>query len=154
MSRTSQWSEWRRADAVRSIEGPGPPPPPTFFVGRKTMSPTRIFTAIVICLAGLLSGTVVGFILGGLGICAMDLTPGLVGFCALLGAGLSASVGLLWRRAWWAGALAFSVPALLGVAAGVSSREWQRVIGTGACIMASGFAALIVRFPRPRSLKE
>jgi hypothetical protein len=92
--------------------------------------------------------------MGGFGICAVGFSPGLVGFSALVGALFAGTVALLWRKAWWAGATAFSTPTLLGAAFGASSGEWQRVVGIGVCIVAAVLTAFVVRYPGPGSLKQ
>ncbi len=117
------------------------------------MSPNRILAGIAVCLAATVSGAAVGFILGGLGICAMDLTPGLIGFAVLIGGVLSSSAALLWPKAPWAGSLAFSIPALLGVVSGVAVGEWQRAFASGLCIASAVLAAIAIRWLRMRHLK-
>jgi hypothetical protein len=117
------------------------------------MNPNRIVFAVLLCLASLASGAVIGLVMGGFGICAVDLTPGLLSFSALIGAALSATVALLWREAWWAGALGFSLPTLLGMSLGVATKEWPQVLAICVCILASFAAALVVRYPGPRSLR-
>jgi len=115
------------------------------------MSANQILPAIAVCLGALVAGTGVGFVLGGLGICALDLTPGLVGFAIVLGGGLSAGVAMLWPKAWWAGAVAFSAPALLGVVSGVAVGEWKRVLCTCLSIVAAVLGALLIhRGGRPQ----
>jgi hypothetical protein len=118
------------------------------------MSSGRILLGIVICLAALFAGCTIGLAMGGFGICAVGFSPVLVGSSAIVGALFGGTMALLWRKAWWAGALAFSAPSLLGVVLGASTREWQRVVGIGICIVVTVFAAFVVRYPGPGSLKE
>ena len=118
------------------------------------MNPNRILFVGLLCLGSLVSGALVGLVVGGFGICAVSLSPGLLGGSAIIGSAFSASVALLWRKAWWVGALGFSLPALLGAALGVATKEWPRVLGIGVCVVASVVAALIDRYPGPRSLKR
>jgi hypothetical protein len=117
------------------------------------MKPNRIVFGVLLSFASVAAGGVIGLVLGGFGICAMDLTPGVLGCSALIGAAFSATIAVLWRKAWWAGALSFSFPALLGVSFGVVTKEWPRVLGIFVCIGASFAAALVVRYPGPRSLR-
>lgn len=70
-----------------------------------------------------------GLAMGGFGICAVGFSAGLIGSSAIVGA-------------------------LFGVAFGLSSGEWQRVVGIGVCIAAAVLAAFVVRFPSPGSLKQ
>jgi hypothetical protein len=117
------------------------------------MSSTRIISGVVICLAALVGGAAVGMAMGGLGICASDVTISLVICSVVVGAVFSGSIALLWRKVWWVGALVFSVPALLLIPFVAASGEWERVGGIGACIVGSFLAAFMVRYPSPRSLK-
>ena len=109
---------------------------------------------VVICVAALFVGCTVGLAMGGFGICAVSFTPSLVAVSAVIGALFGGTMALVWRKAWWSGALAFSVPSLLGGSFGWSSGQWQRVMGVGLCILAAGFAAFVVRYPGPRNLKQ
>jgi len=118
------------------------------------MSSARILVGVVICLAALFAGCTMGLAMGGFGICAVGLSAGLVGSSAIVGALFGGAMALLWRKAWWPGALAFSAPSLLGVAFGASNGEWQRVVGIGICIVAAVLAAFVVRYPSPGSLKQ
>ena len=99
-------------------------------------------------MVAMVCGTAVGFVFGGLGICPMDLTLGLIGFAVLIGAALSSGAALLWPKAWWVAALVFSIPASLGVVAGVADREWGRASGTGLCIVSAVLAAFTIRWLR------
>jgi hypothetical protein len=114
------------------------------------MSPIRIILGILICLAALCIGVNAGLMLAGFGICAVGFAPGLVGSAALAGAVLGGSMALVWPKAWWSGALAFSAPMLLGV----TSPEWQRAVSFCICIAAACLAALVVRYPGPRKRKS
>lgn len=79
-----------------------------------------MLVGVVICLAALFAGCTMGLAMGGFGICAVGFSAGLVGSSAIVGALFGGTMSLLWRKAWWAGALAFSAPSLLGVAFGAS----------------------------------
>jgi hypothetical protein len=118
------------------------------------MSSAKVIAGALVCLVALAAGSVIGLAMGGFGICAVSFSPGLVGFSAAVAALFGGAVAFLWRQAWWAGAAAFSLPALLGAAFGASNGEWQRVVGIGICIVASVLAAFVVRYPDPRSLKQ
>jgi len=117
------------------------------------MSVTRTMTGLLICLVALFAGTCTALALGGFGICAMSFSLGLVGRFVLLGSASGGIMALVCRKAWWAGALAFSAPALFGLASGVSTAEWRRVAGIGVCIAGSFLAAFVIRYPGPSSLK-
>ena len=84
----------------------------------------------------------------------MGFSPGLVGSSAIVGALFGGTMAAVWRKAWWVGALAFSTPSLLGCALGLSSGEWQRVVGIGIIIATAVLAAFVVRYPSPGSLKR
>jgi hypothetical protein len=118
------------------------------------MSAFRIFSGILVCLVASAAGCVIGLAMGGFGICAVSLSLGVVGSSASVGALFGGTIAFLLPKAWWAGALAFSVPTLLGAGLGASSGEWQRVVGIAVCIVASILAAFVVRYPDPRSLKQ
>ena len=130
------------------------PPPLSFCVGRHDMSVARIMVGVVICLAALLAGCSLGLAMGGFGICAVGFSASLVGSSAVIGALFGGTMALVWRKTWWAGAVAYSAPSLLGVAFGASSGEWQRVVGILICSVASVLAAFVVRYPSPESLKQ
>jgi hypothetical protein len=117
------------------------------------MSLVRVFIGIVICLAALVAGASIALALGGFGICAASFSLGLVGCSVLVGVAFGSIMALVWRKAWWAGALAFSAPALFGFASGASTGQWERVVGIGFSIVGAVFAAFVVRYPDPRSLK-
>ena len=118
------------------------------------MSSARITAGILICLGALFAGCTIGLAMGGYGICAVSFSVGLVGFSATIGALFAGAMALVWRQVWWAGALAFSVPSLLGTSFTASGAEWQRVVGIGICVTASVLAAFVVRYPGPSRLKE
>ena len=109
-------------------------------------------TGIAVCLIALFGGCTIGLAMGGFGTCAVSFSAGLVGSSAVVGAVFGATLAFIWPKWWWAGALAFSVPTLAGVACGASAGEWQRVVGIAVCIAASILAAFVVRYPGPRSL--
>ncbi len=118
------------------------------------MSSTRIVAGVVICMAALFAGCTIGLALGGYGICAVGFSPTLVGFSAVAAALFAGTMALLWRRTWWAGAVTFSVPTLLGGAFAASTGEWQRVVGIGISIVTAVLASFVVRYPSPGSLKR
>lgn len=119
------------------------------------MSLARIIAGILICSVALSAGCVSGLAMGGFGmICAVGFSLGLVGFSALIGMCFAVIMALLWRKAWWAGALAFCVPTLLGAIFAALSGEWQRVVGICICILASFIAAFVTRYPGPKSLRQ
>ena len=81
--------------------------------------------------------------MGGFGMCAIDLTWGLF-FSGLLVGGLSSGVpAAIWPKAWWVGALLFSLPALLGIPLGAVSGEWWRVVAIAACILGTFVVAFV-----------
>jgi hypothetical protein len=116
------------------------------------MSVSRIMIGIAVCLAALLVGCTIGLAMSGFGTSPLSLTTGLVGYSAAVGAIFGAAMAFIWRKSWWAGALAFSLPTLLGVAFGVSAGEWQRVVGIAVCNGASILAAFVVRYSGPQRL--
>jgi len=118
------------------------------------MSATRSIIGVGPCVVALVAGFTMGLAMGGYGICATSFSPGLVGFLAVLGAIFGGTMALVWRKAWWWGALSFSAPSLIGGAIGLTTGEWQRLMGIAICIGAAFCSAFMVRYPSPGSLKQ
>ena len=115
------------------------------------MSTGRLLAAVLVCVLAGLIGFPSGLAVGGVGICATSLSPGLVGGVALTGAAFAAVVAVLCRRVWWAGAVSFSLGLCLALA---YTTETARFISLILCGAAAFFAAFVVRYPGPNSLKS
>src|SRR5438874_196954 len=113
------------------------------------MGASKTIIGISVCLGALFVGCVIGLAMGGFGICAVTFSPGLVGSSAAVGALFGGTLAFFWPKAWWAGALAFSAPMLIGAAFGASAGEWQRVVGIGVC--GSRLNSRSLRRPLPSS---
>jgi len=115
------------------------------------MSFGRLLGGIAICIAGALLGVPLGMAMAGYGICAADVTAGLVGGTVLIGGVVAGVVSALWRGAWWAGSVSFSAPMCLGL---VYATGPARLLCILICMSATFFVAFVVRYPGPKSFKS
>lgn len=83
--------------------------------------------------------------------CAVSITPGLIGAAAFVGGIVGGGVAALWRNAWWVGSLSFSAPLCLGLP---FAAEAARTLGVRVCVAAAFLVAFVVRYPGPSSLKS
>ena len=118
------------------------------------MSVARIIIGILICLLALLAGSVIGLALGGYGICAVSISVGLVGQAFVIGGIFGGTVAIVWRSAWCAGALAFSVPLIVGLVFAGATGQWQRFVSLLICVIGTLLTAFVIRYPGPQSLKS
>jgi hypothetical protein len=96
-------------------------------------------------------GIPLGLAMGGFAICAVTLTVGLIGGAAFIGAVFGGAVSALWRRAWWAGALSFSLAMCPGL---VFATTGTRIVAIVLCALAAFLVAFVVRYPGPQSLRS
>jgi hypothetical protein len=115
------------------------------------MSTGRLLAAVLVCIVAGLISIPFGLAVGGCGICAASLSPGLIGGVALVGSAFAGVVAALWRRVWWAGAVSFSLGMCLGL---VYAAETARIISLILCAAATFLAAFVIRYPGPLSLRS
>ena len=102
------------------------------------------FFGVLGCMGALWFGATAGLMIGGFGMCAIELTWGLF-FSALLFGGMSSGIpAAIWPKAWWAGALLFSLSAILGIPLAAMSAQWWRVVAIGGCILGTFAVAFTV----------
>ena len=95
----------------------------------------KTIAGILVCIAAALNGGIFGMYIGGLGICGADFSWFAVSASFVVGGCLSSIFTLLWRKAWWAGALSFSVFLLPIFCFEAIGGELQRSIGISICIV-------------------
>src|SRR5690349_21374137 len=115
------------------------------------MSSGRPLLGIFVCALAAMVATPLGLAMGGFGICATTVTPGLVGLGAVVGGAFGGTVAVVWRGAWWAGSVSFSLPLCLGLCL---AGEAARVMGILVCALAAFLPAFVIRYPGPGSLKS
>ena len=116
------------------------------------MSAGQLYGGMTMCLMGAILAVPLGMAMGGFGMCAIDLTIGLVVGSAFVGAAVGGSVAALWRSMWWVGALSFSIPFCLALP--LALMDGARAIGILICVVAAFSVAFLVRYPGPSSLNS
>jgi hypothetical protein len=115
------------------------------------MSPKRLLTGTLVCAMAALVAFPIGLSMGGFPLCKVRLTDFFVGSSILIAGTFAGVVASIWRKAWWAGSLAFTLPLSVGF---VFVTDWDRAISLALCGLASLVVAFVVRYPGPQSLKS
>src|SRR5262249_14518540 len=93
-----------------------------------------VLFGVLICFVAAFLGGIGCLVMSGVGICPAGVSGSLFGTCCVGGAALSAVVAGIWPKAWSVGALAFSIPALLGLVFAVGLGDRSRILAILGCI--------------------